>query len=222
MKKAIIYARFSPRRNAETSESNEQQIEHCQAYCQSKGYCVAAVHQDIAQSGKDADRAGLWAAVESLKSGMILVVYRYDRLARDTFLSEYIFREVGKRSATIETVQGGTAATPEGDLLRRVLQAFAQYEREIISIRTSLAMRRHQAQGKVMGGVPPFGYQIDPKNSKRLIVNPHEQDALKRMIVLHNEGESTRQIARRLSEEGFTPRGKQWYHHTVYRLLTSH
>lgn len=229
--KAVIYARFSPRRNAEECESIETQEHYCRQFCDKRGYEVVAVFADPDVSGSDENRQQLWDAIDALKRGYVLVTYKADRLARGVYLDEAIRRAVAKAGAVVEVVEG----SPNGDepqevLIRQVLAAFAEYERKVIAARTRAAMRRHQSCGRAMSKVAPFGtregtpVQIIDSNGKATIrrtLEPDEteQEILRLILSLHEMGESYRGIARTLSEKGYTPRGSKWNHHLICSIV---
>jgi len=185
-KRAVIYARFSPRRHDEESESIETQIELCREYCAKRGYTIVGELEDRAMSGGDAERPGLWAAIESLSRGMTLVVYKLDRLARDVYLSHIIERKVLKRKAFIESScgEGTWDDTPESRLVRQVLASLAEYERIVSNARTKASMLRHQRNGRRMSDRVPFGWSRDPGDDKRIVKNEHEQAAIKQICEL--------------------------------------
>jgi DNA invertase Pin-like site-specific DNA recombinase len=223
MTKARIYTRFSPRRNESECESIEAQLETCRAYCERQGYSVEAEFEDRALSGEDINRPGLWTAIDNLSRGEILVVYRLDRLARDVFLSEVIFREIEKKGARVESIDGaGNGDTPEQRLMRQILQTFAEYERRVIGIRTKAAMLRHQANGRRMSslGRLPYGMQSDPKDKSRMIENPDEQSIIKSIVFMHGQGSSLRGICSALEVRQIQCRGrKTWRHNLIKTIL---
>ena len=220
-KAAVLYARFSPRRDEKKCKSIDTQLALCYSYCKKKALKILASYEDRALSGSEADRPGLWNAVEALKREYVLVVYRWDRLARDVYLSEIIQREVKKKGAAIEAVEGGiNGQTSEAVLVRQVLQAFAEYERKVIAARTKAAMLRHQAEGRLMGKIPPFGFAIDPEDSKRLVEIPKEQEVIKRIIRERQKDRGLREIGRELEKEGIPCRGHiHWHHSTIRKIL---
>jgi len=60
MPQAVLYARFSPRPNAEECDSAKKQLERCRPYSEGRGYTVIAEHKDEDLSGARADnRPGL-------------------------------------------------------------------------------------------------------------------------------------------------------------------
>lgn len=217
---AVIYTRFSPRRDPERSESIAQQGEACQAYCDRQGYEVRVAFWDRAASGSDEEREGLWAAVEMLRRGDVLVVHKRDRLARDLYLAEFVRRSVLRRKATIEAVEGGANGdSPEQVLMRQMLDAFAEFERKIISARTRAAMRRKQRLGMKMSSQPPYGYVIDPHDPKRLAPNPKEAGSLAKIYQLRARKFSLRGIAAKLNQDGAPCRGKRWRFQVIARIL---
>lgn len=230
--KAIIYARFSPRRNAEECESIETQEYYCRQYCEKHGYEVVEVFSDPDVSGSDEDRPILWSAVDAIKRGYVLVVYKTDRLARGVYLDEAIRRMIAKQGGLIEAVEGSTNGTrPEDDLIRQVLAAFAEYERKVIAARTRAAMRRHQSSGRAMSKHAPFGWRegepeqvSDPTTGKvkvrrRLEIDDAEQEVIRFVMGLHREGTPMRAIARAVAAKGYKPRGAEWNHHLIRSII---
>lgn len=226
--KAIIYTRFSPRRNADKSESIETQLDYCREYCHSHNYEIAGEFEDRAMSGADENRPGLWNAIDALKRGYVLIAYKLDRLARDVYLSECIRRAVAKRGATIEIVTGcENGDSPEQEMIRKILQVFAEYERKVIAARTKAAMLRHQKQGRRMSDLTPYGWTRDPNNPALMIENETEQTVINQIHDWYAQGDGYREIARKLETQGVPSRtsprwngsGAKWHHGTVKRIL---
>ena len=222
MTNAIIYARFSPRRNSDTCESIETQYDLCKAYCNKNNINIVGQFSDKALSGSDEDRPSLWAAIEELKRNDVLIVYRLDRLARSVYLSDIIERTVKKKGASIVSICGeGTWTNSDEDwLVRKILQTLAEYERKVIAARTKAAMLRHQANGRRMSKEPPFGFCVDPDDPARLIEHLKEQQAITRIIELKQSNMTLRAICRQLKSEGFRCRtNDNWHHTTVKRIV---
>lgn len=225
--KAIAYLRFSPRRNSELCESNQVQMDYIRDYCAKHGYNIVETFADEDLSGGDEERPGLWDAIHALHRGMILVVYKSDRLARSVYLSELIQREVSKRQAKIEVVEGGkNGDSPEDVFIRQVFSAFAELERKVIAARTKAAMLRHQANGRSMSSRPPFGWKFGGVKKvtdasgrvieqRQLVVDEEERATVRRILELKDEGRGQREIARMMDQEGRRARGKQFSHYIV-------
>jgi DNA invertase Pin-like site-specific DNA recombinase len=183
----IVYTRYSPQRNAETSESCEMQRESCEQYIFSKGDKLVKLFADPDASGADECREKLWQAIESLNKGSVLLVFKLDRLARNVYLMETIRRIVAKKGATIEAVTGDVAGDgPEIVMIRQVLSAISEYERKLIAQRTKWAMKSHTKKGHRTGRYATYGYKLDPNAPKAekgkpcvLIPDEREMEAVK-------------------------------------------
>lgn len=231
MSRVTIYLRYSPRRNAELSESNETQLEYCHKWCRDNHHEVAGVFEDAATSGDDEDRPGLWNAVESLKRGSILLVHKADRLARSVYLDEHIRRIVAKKGARIEAANGSANGDePHEVLTRQILAVFAEYEKKVIAARTKATMLRHQGTGRMMGSIPQYGWvQVADKlvtdESGKLISRkwaekcPQEQAVIEKIAELKRSGRGVREIARMLNADGIRCRSRDWDHVAVLRVL---
>jgi len=233
--KAVLYARFSPRKNSDKCESVEAQFDFCRRYCDKNNIDIEKEFSDRALSGDEIDRPGLWQAIDALKKGYLLVVYKLDRLARSVYLSSIIERSVLNKRATILSISGeGTwKDTPEDCFMRQILQASHELERKVISARTKAAVLRYQAQGRRMSHLLPYGYKLDPKDSKRMVVEPKEQATILEICRLSREGLSYRKIAEALNKsKDFKPRKRKkmfrgkpvlvnghWHHYLVGLIL---
>ena len=204
----ILYARYSPRRNEDECESIDAQFDFCRNYCAENNIDIAGEFADRALSGGDEERPELWTAIAALGRGDVLVVYRLDRLARSVYLSDIIERAIHAKGATfLSTVGEGTwSDTDEDFLIRKILQALAEYERKVIAARTKAAMLRHQANGRLMGSIPPYGWKIDPKDPRRIVKNPQERIIINQIKRLHSKGLSLRKIAAELKKLNYKPR----------------
>jgi len=105
-------------------------------------------------SGSRSDRPGLEQALDYLREGDVLVVWRLDRLGRSLkYLIEVITRlnerGIGFKSLTeqIDTTTSG------GKLIFHVFGALAEFERDIIRERTQAGLAAARARGR-MGGRP--------------------------------------------------------------------
>lgn len=105
-------------------------------------------------SGSLAERPGLTEALQFLRSGDALVVWRLDRLGRSLqHLLETIAslqkREIGFKSVT-ENID---TTTPGGKLIFHVFGALAEFERDLIRERKQAGLAAARARGKY-GGRP--------------------------------------------------------------------
>ena len=122
----------------------------------------AQIFTDTA-SGAKAERTGLTEALEYVRTGDTLVVWRLDRLGRSLkHLIETITklnnRKIGFKSITesIDTTTSG------GKLVFHIFGALAEFERDIISERTNAGLSAARARGR-LGGRPKAKMLDTPK-----------------------------------------------------------
>jgi DNA invertase Pin-like site-specific DNA recombinase len=123
-------------------------------------------------SGAQRDRPELLAALDTLRAGDSLVVWKLDRLARS--LKQLIetvelleSRRIGLRSLT-EAIDTTTAG---GKLVFHVFGALAEFERSIIRERTKAGLEAARARGK-KGGRPPALVAKDLAAAKAMLSDP--------------------------------------------------
>jgi DNA invertase Pin-like site-specific DNA recombinase len=114
-------------------------------------------------SGAVADRLELARALDHLRAGDTLVVWRLDRLGRSLrdlidIVRSLEAREVGFRSLT-ESID---TTTPGGRLILHVFGALAEFERDLIRERTRAGLAAARARGR-KGGRPAV---MTPENVK--------------------------------------------------------
>ena len=161
---AVIYARFSPRPNAEECESVAKQIERCKAYCKANDYRILVIYADKEMSGGRADnRPGLQEALRvACAMEAVVVTFSLDRLARNTMDALQISQRLAKHSANWASVQERIdTSTPMGRFVFTLMAALAQLYREQNAERTAKAMKHHQLNGRRMSDRLPYGYQSD-------------------------------------------------------------
>ena len=131
------------------------------------------------------DRAGLQAALEYVRSGDTLIVWKLDRLGRNAKEVLTISDALDERGVTVKIITGKLSGTytpkGEGKFFFTVMAALAELERDIIHERTMAGLQAARAQGRV-GGRPTV----------------MDQDKIAAAQARLNRGESPVQIARAL------------------------
>lgn len=105
-------------------------------------------------SGAKEDRPELARALDHMRKGDVLVVWKLDRLARSLKQLVLVLEDLGKRGAGFRCLAPAIdTTTPEGRLLYSITGAFAEFEREIIRQRTRAGLKAALARGR-KGGRP--------------------------------------------------------------------
>ena len=217
--RVVGYVRVS---TEEQRNGPEAQREALAAWCARNGAELVAVLEDRGVSGGAAldRRPGLLAALEALEehgAGRLLVAKR-DRLARDVMVAAMVERMAARVGAVVVAADGaGDGEGPEAMLMRRMVDAFAEYERALIRARTRAALASKRARGERTGCVP-MGSRV-AADGVHLEADPAEAEALALVRELRAEGLSIRAIAGALDARGVPARGGRWHPTTVARLL---
>jgi len=112
---------------------------------------VERVFEDV-MSGAREDRPGLKAALDYLREGDTLVVWRLDRLGRSLSHVVQTAEQLHKRGVNIRGLSDGVDySTPTGQMLAGILASLAQYERALIAERAEAAREAARARGKQTG-----------------------------------------------------------------------
>lgn len=223
-RKGIVYARVSPRPDAE-NRSIEDQLSLCYAYCERHGIEVEAPFTDPLKSGGDRNRPGLIDAVAALKRGYVLVAENMDRVARGLLYQEVTIEVIHAKGASLETVEGtstepGEKATRK--MIRQIVGAVNEFSRASNAERTSARMRQMQSSGVVVTRHAPFGTRKTP-DGKRLVPCEDEQSVIAAVLELRKLGWGNRRIATHLAGVGVLNRvGKPIGPKLVQRILDRH
>lgn len=208
--KAVGYVRVSTEEQADSGLGLDAQRAAIRGAADRMGLEIVHWCADEGVSGGTIDgRLGLLEALDAMKRGMVLLVARRDRLARDAMLACWIEKEVAKRFGRIVSVAGeGTDNDdPTSVLLRRIVDAFAEYERLLIGARTKAALRVKARRGERVGRYAHYGYRLD--EAGELVEDEREKAGLAEIMRLRAAGCGLQRIARELERQGFTGRRGQ-------------
>jgi DNA invertase Pin-like site-specific DNA recombinase len=136
-----------------SSDSDRQSTDLQRDALLSVGVDARHLFEDRASGAKD-DRSGLGQALEFVRPGDVLVVWKLDRLGRSLshllgIVNSLKERQVAFRSLT----EGMDTTTASGELLFHVFGALAQYERALIQERVVAGLAAAKRRGRV-GGRP--------------------------------------------------------------------
>ena len=172
-----IYARQSVDRA--DSISIESQIERCKAEVING---PPQIFIDKGYSGKNTDRPDFQRMMAEIQAGKIrrVIVYRLDRISRSTLDFATMIEAFQKYNVDFSsTTEKFDTGTPVGKAMLMTVMVFAQLERETIQQRVVDAYLSRSRRGFYMGGVVPFGFQlegtlIEGKKTKMYAAIPEE------------------------------------------------
>jgi site-specific DNA recombinase len=218
--KAVAYVRASTGRQETTPKDQQERIA---AYCKMAGLELVEVITERGVSGKiKLSKRPEGARVLALLEGGVchIVALKLDRL----------FRNAGDALATVEEWEaagihlhlidmGGQSintASSIRKMLLTMLAGFAEFERNLISERTTSALRYKKAHGLVYNRAV-YGFDA---TGGALVPNTSEQRILERMKALRAEGVSYSGIANELNGDGVLSKsGGQWHPFAIQKIL---
>ena len=122
---------------------------------QTLGVNPSRIYVDHGLTGTNRDRPGLREAMAACREGDTLVVTKLDRLARSLPDARAILEELTARQVRLSL--GGSVhdpADPVGRLLFNVLAMVAEFEADLIRMRTREGMKVARAKGRLRGRQP--------------------------------------------------------------------
>lgn len=205
----------------------DAQRDAVEAWAKANRHRLVAVYVDEGVSGAAplGERAGLRDALLAVSQERAdgIVVPRLDRLARDVILQEQLFAEItslgGRLASTVAAEDAHLTHDPDDPtraLVRRILGAIADYERQLIRLRLTGGINRKRAAGGYFAGQPPYGWQAI---GKTLVPFEPEQIVRRQIKAWVRNGWSARRIADELNRRGVpTKNGGAWHPMTVARI----
>ncbi len=112
---------------------------------------VTKTFSDIMSGARD-DRPGLAALMNYIREGDTVVVWKLDRLGRNTLhILETVKALTDKGVTLVSTSDGIDSSTAAGRMMIGVLGSLAEYERELVKERTALKRAASRANGTRFG-----------------------------------------------------------------------
>lgn len=211
--KAVAYLRVSGKSQLLT-DGFPRQCEAIERFAAVNGFEIVAVFVERAVSGTtEWESRPAWQAMMAFLNGTrTIIVERSDRVARDLMVHEMIVADLKKRGVTLLTSTGEDTSdeAPTRVLIRQILAAFSEYEKQSIVLKLRAARERKRAAGEKCEGAKEFGKLSG------------ESQTLAAILDLHAESHSCRSIASYLNRNlGSHPTrfGDRWHAASVARIL---
>lgn len=120
---------------------------------------------DQGLTGKNRDRPGLDQALAAVRAGDTLVVAKLDRLSRSVPDARHISAQLAVRGVQLQI--GGQVHDPNdpmGKMFFNCLAMFAEFEGDLLSLRTREGMAIARSKGRLKGRAP----KLSPAQQKEL------------------------------------------------------
>src|SRR5271166_1300404 len=103
-------------------------------------------------SGSASHKPELQKALEQLREGDVLVVWKLDRLSRSLKDLLFVMEKIAAAKADFRSLTEHLDTTiPAGKMLMQMLGVFAEFERNMIRERTKLGLDAARAEGRIGG-----------------------------------------------------------------------
>jgi site-specific DNA recombinase len=215
--KAVAYVRVSTADQAREGWSLTAQRKRVRAYCEARGWRLVKVYADEGVSSA-ARRPAFEAMVDDVLADGVeaIVAMKLDRLGRSAAGLLSLYERLERKGVRIVTIEDGIdTSTANGRLMRTILAALAEWERDIIRDRTRNGVRAAMDDGRRVGQ-PPYGYTV---RDGRLVERLDEQQILRRIRARHGDGASLATIARELNAAKVSARRGRWHPTSIARAL---
>lgn len=207
-KAVIAYLRVSTEEQSVSGLGLEGQRSSLEAEVARRGWGEVTFISDEGKSGKTLNRPGMNQALAALAAGRAgtLVVAKLDRLSRSLLDFATLMEQARREGWELVVLDLNIdTSTPSGGLMANVLASFSEYERQVISQRTSVALQAKKAQGYRLGRPVTLDRQV-----------------AQRIVAMRQQGMSTPKIAAALTADGTaTATGGKWWPSTVSAVLRS-
>ena len=186
---AVSYVRVSGKGQAD-GDGPERQRQAIVRFAKAAKLAIVEEYSDLGVSGTKelSDRPGLARLIDRLESNGVrtVVIERADRLARDLMVQEVIlsqFAKIGARIVTADGVDLSSADDPTRRLIRQVLGAVAEFEKNVLVLKLRAARERKRNRGERVEGVKPYGHL------------PAERGVIERMKELRKKPAKSRRLS---------------------------
>jgi site-specific DNA recombinase len=232
-----LYARVSTVKQAEKDLSIPDQLRQLREWCTRQGHGVAAEYVEPGASALD-DRRPVFQqmiadACRVPPPFAAIVVQSQSRFFRDMVEYAMYERRLQRAGVKVLSITQPTGEDFSGEMLRRVISLFDEYQSRENGKHTLRAMKENARQGYFNGARPAFGYRVEavptpgrkgPK--KRLAIEPAEAANVRKVFALYLKGDRGREVgllgvAQALNRQGYTYRNKPWSKTRVETVLAN-
>lgn len=223
LKNAIGYIRVSTAEQAKDDKYGiDVQKQAILLYANDNGYSIVEWVIDEISGAKD-DRPGLNEILYGDNVGNppfeAVIVFKNDRLARDTKLYFYYLYTLEKKNIKLlSTKEEFSEGSEFANIYRALLQFVAEQERKNIALRTSRGRSIKAQCGGYSGGRCPYGYKVE---NGRLVINEEERPIVEYVFKRLAEKTPHLTIADELNDLGYRTRKGTKFQNTSVRSIAN-
>jgi DNA invertase Pin-like site-specific DNA recombinase len=204
----VGYVRVSTDRQGETGYGLADQTAVIENECAYRGLRLLGIEQDVASGATTKRRPGMERAIRTCERGEAqgVIAAKLDRLSRSVVdFAKLLERAKNGGWNVIVMDPSVDLATPGGAMIVNIMASVAQWERDIISERTTRALAQAKRNGVVLG--------------RPTVLTAKTQ---RRVLALRDKGWSYETIASYLNDHGVTTdSGFPFYANTIQRACLS-
>ena len=204
MNKVALYCRLSDEdkdkiNKFDDSESIQNQKNLLMRYALDKSFDIYKIYSDDDYSGLDKERPEFKEMIKDAedKKFDIILCKHQSRFTRDMEIVEkYLhnkFIEWGIRFVTV--VDAVDTSDKHNKKSRQINGLINEWYCEDISESIKSIFKSKQEQGKFIGSFASYGYEKDPQDKNKLIIDEIAAENVKKIFILYLDGHGTQQIA---------------------------
>jgi DNA invertase Pin-like site-specific DNA recombinase len=219
----VTYARCSTTEQSEHGVSLQYQQERLKQHAALMGLEIVGSFVDSGVSGTKANRPELLKCLDAAcKRKLPILTYSISRISRSVRIMAEINQRMEKAGVQLISLSEQIdTSTASGRLTYQIFISLAEHERNLLSERTTSALRHLKAQGKRISGKIPYGQRLVGKD---LVAEPKEAAVITLMQEQRQQGKTLKAIADSLKAQGVTTKeGKtEWSEGVISRILSAH
>lgn len=205
------------------SESIDAQVRAMKEYCKRKNIEIVDIYVDEAKSATTDKRPAFQQMIadSAKKTFDIVLVHKLDRFSRNRYDSAFYRRQLKMNGVNLCSVLENLDDSPESIILESVLEGMAEFYSSNLRRETLKGMNENALKAQHLGGKAPLGFDVD-KETRKLIVNEHEAEAVRLIFQRYTEGAKHIDIVNELNSKGYkTKKGKEFLKNSLYSIPTN-
>lgn len=222
--RAAIYTRVSTAKQVQEGYSLGEQDYRCREHIEREGWEMVEAFEEAGVSGKLRSRPELDRLLGSLSDLDVVVISSLDRFGRSTKNLLELFDTFAQANVALVFLRERIdTSTPVGRLMRTVLAALAEFERDLIASRTRTGLEARAKTGQAMGALPGIGYRVDGegKNTQR-VVDDSTRHTVIEIFERIAKGETPGAVGRWLNSQGIkTQRDTPFTQRSIRKIVAN-